>query len=145
MKDGTEEIIDQEMLLEAFGDDFDDDDFGDDIDMETLVQVTETVEQTHAAGQISFVPTDDDPPPPPALPRDTPSAHRFEPEEMRTWVYPTNYPIRGYQLNIVHKAMFNNILVALPTGLGKTFIAAVVIKLKHVLQSVAYLKIRQQK
>ncbi|EPB91404.1 hypothetical protein HMPREF1544_01725 [Mucor circinelloides 1006PhL] len=114
------------MLLEAFGDDFDDDDFGDDIDMETLVQVTETVEQTHAAGQISFVPTDDDPPPPPALPRDTPSAHRFEPEEMRTWVYPTNYPIRGYQLNIVHKAMFNNILVALPTGLGKTFIAAVV-------------------
>lgn len=127
MKDGTE-IMDQQTLLEAFADGFDDDeeDFGDDIDLEELVQVAETVEQTHAAGQISFVPDDDDPAPPPALPIDTPCAHRFDPEELRTWVYPTNHPIRGYQLNIVHRAMFNNVLVALPTGLGKTFIAAVV-------------------
>lgn len=127
MRDGTE-IMDQQTLLEAFADDFDDEeeDFGDDIDLEELVQVAETVEQTHAAGQISFVPDDDDPAPPPALPIDTPCAHRFDPEKMRTWVYPTNYPIRGYQLNIVHRAMFNNVLVALPTGLGKTFIAAVV-------------------
>lgn len=43
-----------------------------------------------------------------------------------TWVYPTNYPIRDYQFNIVQKALFNNTLVTLPTGLGKTFIAAVV-------------------
>ncbi|GAN04941.1 helicase C-terminal domain-containing protein [Mucor ambiguus] len=120
--------MDQQTLLEAFADDFEDEeeDFGDDIDLEELVQVAETVEQTHAAGQISFVPDDDDPVPPPPLPIDTPCPHRFDPEEMRTWVYPTNYPIRGYQLNIVHRAMFNNILVALPTGLGKTFIAAVV-------------------
>ncbi|CEP17934.1 hypothetical protein [Parasitella parasitica] len=121
------ENVDQDTLIEAFADDFDDfDDFGDDIDMEELVEVADTVEQTHAAGQISFVPTDDDPPPPPLLPSNTPCPHRFNPEELRTWIYPTNHPIRGYQLNIVHKAMFNNTLVALPTGLGKTFIAAVV-------------------
>ncbi|KAF1799200.1 hypothetical protein FB192DRAFT_1346055 [Mucor lusitanicus] len=121
--------MDQQTLLEAFADDFADDDdveFGDDIDLEQLVQVAETVEQTHAAGQISFVPDHDDPVPPPPLPADTPCRYRFDPEAMRTWVYPTNYPVRGYQLNIVHKAMFNNVLVALPTGLGKTFIAAVV-------------------
>ncbi|WFD03554.1 DNA helicase [Malassezia obtusa] len=45
----------------------------------------------------------------------------------RTWIYPVNKPLRTYQLNIVQKALFHNVLVALPTGLGKTFIAAVVI------------------
>ena len=43
-----------------------------------------------------------------------------------TWIYPVNFPIRAYQLNIVKQALFTNTLVALPTGLGKTFIAAVV-------------------
>lgn len=42
------------------------------------------------------------------------------------WIYPTNVPIRDYQLNIVHSALLQNTLVCLPTGLGKTFIAAVV-------------------
>ncbi|XP_065331630.1 Fanconi anemia group M protein [Cloeon dipterum] len=42
------------------------------------------------------------------------------------WVYPTNYPERNYQLDIVRTALFQNTLVSLPTGLGKTFIAAVV-------------------
>ena len=42
------------------------------------------------------------------------------------WIYPTNYPIREYQFDIVQKALFHNTLVTLPTGLGKTFIAAVV-------------------
>ncbi|KAI8644041.1 hypothetical protein BD408DRAFT_442128 [Parasitella parasitica] len=119
--------IGQDMLMETFEDGFDDeDDFGDDIDMEELAEVADTVEQTHAAGQISFIPTGDDPSPPPLLPSNTPCPHSFDSEELRTWIYPTNHPIRGYQLNIVHKAMFNNTLVALPTGLGKTFIAAVV-------------------
>jgi ATP-dependent DNA helicase MPH1 len=45
----------------------------------------------------------------------------------RTWIYPTNKERRDYQYNIVQRALFNNVLVALPTGLGKTFIAAVVI------------------
>uniref|UniRef100_A0A3Q2P0E2 ATP-dependent RNA helicase FANCM n=1 Tax=Fundulus heteroclitus TaxID=8078 RepID=A0A3Q2P0E2_FUNHE len=42
------------------------------------------------------------------------------------WIYPTNYPIREYQLKISEAALFQNTLVCLPTGLGKTFIAAVV-------------------
>lgn len=50
----------------------------------------------------------------------------IDPEAARTWIYPVNYPVRQYQLQIVTQALFNNTLVALPTGLGKTLIAAVV-------------------
>ena len=35
-------------------------------------------------------------------------------------------PIRDYQFSIVKNGLFNNTLVALPTGLGKTFIAATI-------------------
>lgn len=48
-------------------------------------------------------------------------------EAAGTWIYPTNKEMRDYQFNIVQRALFNNVLVALPTGLGKTFIAAVII------------------
>lgn len=103
------------------------DEFGDDLDLSELAQVTDTVEQQYAANSISFVPPEEnDLTPPPALPDNTQSFHPLNVENLRTWIYPTNYPVRGYQLNIVQKAMFNNTLVALPTGLGKTFIAAVV-------------------
>ncbi|XP_045766127.1 Fanconi anemia group M protein [Maniola jurtina] len=44
----------------------------------------------------------------------------------KTWVYPTNYPVRDYQFNIIRAAILKNTLVSLPTGLGKTFIAAVI-------------------
>ncbi|MCJ8737138.1 hypothetical protein PDJAM_G00020340 [Pangasius djambal] len=44
----------------------------------------------------------------------------------RTWIYPINFPIRDYQLKISEAALFQNTLVCLPTGLGKTFIASVV-------------------
>ena len=50
----------------------------------------------------------------------------FDAEAGRQWIYPVNYPIRDYQFNIVQKCLFKNTLVCLPTGLGKTFIAAVV-------------------
>ena len=50
----------------------------------------------------------------------------FDQTAGRMWIYPTNYPIREYQYNIVAKALYENTLVVLPTGLGKTFIAAVV-------------------
>jgi Fanconi anemia group M protein len=44
----------------------------------------------------------------------------------KLWIYPTNYLVREYQFNIVQQALFKNTMVTLPTGLGKTFIAAVV-------------------
>ena len=50
----------------------------------------------------------------------------FDVQAGRTWIYPTNYPVREYQFNIVKSCLFDNTLVSLPTGLGKTFIAAVV-------------------
>jgi ATP-dependent DNA helicase MPH1 len=56
-----------------------------------------------------------------------PTHHEIDREAMKTWVYPTNLgKIRDYQYNIVHKGLFHNLLVALPTGLGKTFIAATI-------------------
>ena len=50
----------------------------------------------------------------------------FDLEAGNVWIYPTNYPIRNYQYDIVEQALYKNTLVTLPTGLGKTFIAAVV-------------------
>ena len=43
-----------------------------------------------------------------------------------TWIYPSNMSHRQYQFDIVESCLFKNTLVCLPTGLGKTFIAAVV-------------------
>ena len=41
--------------------------------------------------------------------------------------YPSNYPIRKYQQEIVLKSLFSNTLISLPTGMGKTLIASVVL------------------
>ncbi|KAJ9500103.1 3'-5' DNA helicase [Exophiala xenobiotica] len=58
---------------------------------------------------------------------EAPTHHEIDREAMGTWVYPTNLGrIRDYQFNIVQKGLFHNLLVALPTGLGKTFIAATI-------------------
>lgn len=35
-----------------------------------------------------------------------------------TYIYPTNYPIRKYQKNIINSALFHNTLVSLPTGIS---------------------------
>jgi len=45
-----------------------------------------------------------------------------------TWIFPVSADTqrRDYQLALTQKALFRNLLVCLPTGLGKTFIAAVV-------------------
>jgi ATP-dependent DNA helicase MPH1 len=46
--------------------------------------------------------------------------------EAKRWIFPLNRPKRDYQFNISRNCLFDNTLVALPTGLGKTFIAGVV-------------------
>ncbi|WVZ53853.1 hypothetical protein U9M48_004741, partial [Paspalum notatum var. saurae] len=55
-----------------------------------------------------------------------PCAVALDHEAVQTWIYPTNIEVREYQRYMVEKALFTNTLIALPTGLGKTFIAAVV-------------------
>ena len=53
--------------------------------------------------------------------------HKLNLEALNTWVYPTNLgTIRDYQYSIVAKGLYHNLLIALPTGLGKTFIAATI-------------------
>ncbi|OAA33010.1 ATP-dependent DNA helicase mph1 [Moelleriella libera RCEF 2490] len=77
----------------------------------------ETPTQTQPPNQRTYI-TDS---------REDPSHHELDEHAMQTWVYPTNLgAIRDYQFSIVKNSLFNNTLVALPTGLGKTFIAATV-------------------
>ena len=53
--------------------------------------------------------------------------HQLNSDALQTWIYPTNLgSIREYQYGIVAKGLYHNLLVALPTGLGKTFIAATI-------------------
>ena len=56
--------------------------------------------------------------PPPAAAAGTPLEvlPGFDAEAGTSWVYPVNYPVRQYQYNIVHTAIFENTLVSLPTG-----------------------------
>lgn len=56
----------------------------------------------------------------------TSTHHIIDAPNLATYVYPTNLQVRDYQYNIVYRAIFDNVLVALPTGLGKTFIASTV-------------------
>ena len=50
----------------------------------------------------------------------------FDLSSGHNYIYPVNYPVRDYQFKIIMRALVENSLVVLPTGLGKTFIAAVV-------------------
>lgn len=86
--------------------DFDEDE--EDEDPETSLNFNEKDPELHPSH----------PPPKPTL--------KIDADEAKTWVYPTNKQLRDYQFNITRRALFNNVLCSLPTGLGKTFIAAVV-------------------
>ena len=49
-----------------------------------------------------------------------------EPALRRCWLYPVDMPLREYQFRLVATALRDNSLACLPTGLGKTLVAAVV-------------------
>ncbi|CAH8457779.1 unnamed protein product [Schistosoma rodhaini] len=51
----------------------------------------------------------------------------FDVDAGAEWIYPSDSSIRKYQLSIIEQCLYKNTLVCLPTGLGKTFVAAVVI------------------
>lgn len=56
-----------------------------------------------------------------------PTHHELDPEAIKSWVFPMNLGRkREYQFNITQRGLLHNVLVALPTGLGKTFIAATI-------------------
>ncbi|XP_022171575.1 uncharacterized protein LOC111034597 isoform X2 [Myzus persicae] len=62
----------------------------------------------------------------PAIFYKEPDANGFHLSSGSHYVYPSNFPVREYQMGIIKTALFHNTLVSLPTGMGKTFIAAVV-------------------
>lgn len=84
------------------------------VDENTLPQTSTTSHNNNANTSISSV-----------SPKEMEHIPGFDMEAGNVWIYPTNYPIRNYQFQIVEKALMMNTLVTLPTGLGKTFIAAV--------------------
>ncbi|ODV84348.1 hypothetical protein CANARDRAFT_8702 [[Candida] arabinofermentans NRRL YB-2248] len=55
-----------------------------------------------------------------------PTHHQLNRDNLESYLYPTNLEVRDYQFDIVSKALYENIFCALPTGLGKTFIASTV-------------------
>ena len=84
-----------------------------DIDMTEFEDEMEFEESTAAPGdEVAATPLEDLP--------------GFDTTAGTTWIYPSNMSHRDYQFNIVEACLFKNTLVCLPTGLGKTFIAAVV-------------------
>lgn len=54
--------------------------------------------------------------------------HSIDPSTADTYLYPNAYEHRPYQQSMVQEALSQNTLVSLPTGTGKTLIAAVVLK-----------------
>ncbi|WRT70898.1 uncharacterized protein IL334_007897 [Kwoniella shivajii] len=55
-----------------------------------------------------------------------PQRHLPNSATIGTYIYPTNRSKRDYQYDIIRACFKDNCLVALPTGLGKTFVAGVV-------------------
>lgn len=55
-----------------------------------------------------------------------PNSHKVDYNNLSHYLYPSNMEERKYQRAIIATALLDNTLVALPTGLGKTFIAATI-------------------
>lgn len=105
-----------------------DDDFSDledDPSLNRLIQQTRRPVQHTLDGRV--VPTEYEELRPAKQPKiHHPTHHKIDYSELATYIYPTNFEVRDYQFNIVLRAFYDNLLVALPTGLGKTFIASTV-------------------
>ena len=93
----------------------------DDFDDALLANAEEEIQVKQEEHLVNF---EELPPIPETQPRE--NLPGFDLEAGRTWIYPTNYPVRQYQFSIVKSCLYDNTLVSLPTGLGKTFIAAVI-------------------
>ncbi|XP_027857039.1 Fanconi anemia group M protein isoform X2 [Xiphophorus couchianus] len=84
------------------------------------LEKSDIIQNNHATGQ-SVAPFSS-----PTCRKIYPDLPGFDSSSADVWIYPTNYPIRDYQLKMSEASLFQNTLVCLPTGLGKTFIASVV-------------------
>ena len=93
----------------------------DDFDDALLANAEEEIQVKQEEHLVNF---EELPPIPETQPRE--NLPGFDLDAGRTWIYPTNYPVRQYQFSIVKSCLYDNTLVSLPTGLGKTFIAAVI-------------------
>ena len=52
--------------------------------------------------------------------------HELNRPNLGSYIYPSNFDVRDYQYDIIAKALYTNLLCAIPTGMGKTFIASTV-------------------
>lgn len=91
--------------------------FSDDIDFDTVDQIRQRNSSTSPDQEYEEVTP---------IPLKGPTHHRIDYHSLEKYIYPTNFEVRDYQYNIVQRAFYDNLLVALPTGLGKTFIASTV-------------------
>lgn len=55
-----------------------------------------------------------------------PTHHKMNQLDLNTFIYPSNLDMRDYQYDIIVKSFYKNLLCAIPTGMGKTFIASTV-------------------
>lgn len=97
--------------------------FSDDIDFEAVDQACQQNSSTSpqaASGGQQYEEIA------PNTPTNGPTHHHIDYRSLEKYIYPTNFEVRDYQYNIVQRAFYDNLLVALPTGLGKTFIASTV-------------------
>ncbi|TGZ70613.1 hypothetical protein CRM22_003107 [Opisthorchis felineus] len=92
------------------------DQYVDDTEVSPIVNQEAAIAALRSRPPIAYLPTGND----------SDYLAGFDTEAGRTWIYPLNVNIRDYQFHITEQCLYKNTLVCLPTGLGKTLVAAVV-------------------
>lgn len=105
---------------------FEDDDGDDDLMVVAVYEAEKTLQLDHAHSLNCEKPAGTESNGSSLTGKTYPELPGFDSSSAEVWIYPTNYPVREYQLKMSEAALFQNTLVCLPTGLGKTFIASVV-------------------